>query len=1104
MSNLNKAIDQGENCKLSRRDFLKLSTLAGGAAAFLGALPHIEEVFADNLGKDYNLAHAEKMIYSVCQQCNTQCGIKVKIIDQVGPEKIGVVGKIEGNPFSPWNLVPHLDYNTPVNDAATIDGVLCPRGQAGLQTVYDPYRLIKVLKRAGKRGENKWMTIPFEQAVDEIVEGGNLFSHVPGEENNRIEGLKHLWAIRDPQVMKQMGDDVKVILAEKDPTKKQELVEKFKLDHAQYQHAMIDPDHPDLGPKNNQILYFWGRQKAGRADFVHRFFGSGLGSTNRHGHTTVCQGSLYFAGKSMSDQWNGNSWGGGSKSYWMADTASAEFVIFVGASPFEGNYGVTNRVPRIVDRMADGRLKFAVIDPRLSKIAGKAWKWMPNKPGTEAAAALAMIQWIVENHRYDVRYLSNANKAAAAADNEPTWSNACWLVKIENDRPVNFLRGSDLQMVERREQELDGQVSITFVSIDGREFQTDPFVVLDDNGQPILFDPNDAQVPVEGQVLVDSHVNGFHVKTSLQILADSANEHTLEEWAEISGLRTTDLIEVAREFTSHGKRAAVDIHRGVSQHTNGYYNVLAWYNLALLIGNYDWRGGQSWPSTFDISGGKAGEPFPLSKMNPGALTPFGISLVRHDVKYEDTTLFDGTYPAKRNWYPLASDIYQEILTSASDGYPYPIKMAFMYMASPVYSLPAGNTWIPILQDVNKIPLLVASDIVVGETSMYADYIFPDVSYLERWEFSGSHPSVTFKVQGVRQPVISPLTGTVKVYGQEMALQWEALLLALAEKLGLPNFGINGMGEGIDFTHPDDLYLRMIANLAYGEKQDGDDSVQDADANELRTFLASRLHLSQAVFDQNRWQRITGEWWPKAVTVLNRGGRFQKYEQAYQDLDLFPGANGSVPLGVRYGKQVNMYLEKTAGIKHAGTGEHLAGYATYLEPATTYDGTVLRDMQDNFDLKLITYRDVRHTKSRTPGNYWLLATLPENYILMNAVDAAARRLQDGDKVRIVSPDNLSGVWDLGNDQVKDMIGKIKVVQGMRPGVISFSLSFGHWAYGARDIQVDGKTIKGESRRGSGINANAAMRVDPFLKNTTLSDTVGGSAVFYDSMVRVEKV
>ncbi|MCK7580508.1 MAG: hypothetical protein MZV65_35945 [Chromatiales bacterium] len=97
--------------------------------------------------------------------------------------------------------------------------------------------------------------------------------------------------------------------------------------------------------------------------------------------------------------------------------------------------------------------------------------------------------------------------------------------------------------------------------------------------------------------------------------------------------------------------------------------------------------------------------------------------------------------------------------------------------------------------------IVASDIIVGETSMYADYIFPDVSYLERWEFGGSHPNITFKVQGVRNPVIAPLTGTVKVYGQEMALQFEAMLLAIAEKLELPDFGPNGLGEGVDLHPP---------------------------------------------------------------------------------------------------------------------------------------------------------------------------------------------------------------------------------------------------------------------------------------------------------------
>ncbi len=117
--------------------------------------------------------------------------------------------------------------------------------------------------------------------------------------------------------------------------------------------------------------------------------------------------------------------------------------------------------------------------------------------------------------------------------------------------------------------------------------------------------------------------------------------------------------------------------------------------------------------------------------------------------------------------------------------------------------------------------------------------------------------------------------------------------------------------------------------------------------------------------------------------------------------------------------------------------------------------------------------------------------------MNAADAQACGLKDGEAVKIISATNPEGVWELGNGQTIPMVGKIKVVQGMRPGVIAFSLSFGHWAYGARDVIVDGVTIKGEARRGAGIHANAAMRVDPFLGNTTLIDPVGGSAVFYDT-------
>ena len=85
----------------------------------------------------------------------------------------------------------------------------------------------------------------------------------------------------------------------------------------------------------------------------------------------------------------------------------------------------------------------------------------------------------------------------------------------------------------------------------------------------------------------------------------------------------------------------------------------------------------------------------------------------------------------------------------------------------------------------------------------------------------------------------------------------------------------------------------------------------------------------------------------------------------------------------------------------------------------------------------------------------------------------------------------------------MVGRLKVIEGIRPGVTAFSLGHGHWAYGAKDILVDGKIIKADKRRAAGINANAAMRIDPYLKNTCLEDLVGASVAFYDTYVKLVK-
>ncbi|MGD9972374.1 MAG: molybdopterin-dependent oxidoreductase [Desulfatirhabdiaceae bacterium] len=1071
-SNNSKPVGFSLSNGMDRRCFLKCSAMLGSVMAAGGSIPVLSRMLSpaeasDGNGGSYTHHWPENQLYSACQQCNTNCGIKVKIVD-------GMVKKIDGNPYNPWCMTPQIPYTTPIRESGGIEGSICPKGHAGIQALYDPYRLVKVLKRAGKRGENKWQVIPFDQALSEIADGGNLF----GE--GQVDGIKDICTLTDPAIAKVLKQDTAAVIAKKMS------LDEFKTRHADKLKYLIDPDHPDMGPKNNQLCFMWGRLKDGRGDILKNFFGKSLGTVNTHGHTTVCQGSLYFTGKAMSDQFVEGKWTDGAKFYWQADTGNAEFAIFVGSSPYEANYGPPLRIQKITEGIVDGRMKIVVIDPRCSKTASQAWKWMPVDPmNGVTGVAMAMIQWILENNRFDARYLQNANKAAAKADGEPTWSQAAWLVKIgEDGKPGKYLRGSELgQTTEKRPKK----------KAEDGEWEFDAFVTLS-NGQPVYFDPNSETAPAEGDLFVDTEINGIRVKSVLQIIRETAKARTMDEWAKLAGIDANDIIDIAKEFTSHGKKAVADVHRGVSQQTSGFYNVLAWYTVNALIGNTGWQGGLSKSTTYDRIGSRPGKPFDLGKMWKKAISGWGISIIRHDAAYDSSTLFDG-YPAKRTWYPFASDIYQEIIPSIGDQYPYPVKALFMYMAAPIYSLPSGQTLIETLSDPKKLPLFIASDIVIGETSMYADYIFPDTTYLERWEFPGSHPSVAPKVFPIRQPVVAPLTNTVRVYGEEVPLNVEAVLFGIAEKLSLPGFGKDVFGSGKHMTREEDLYLRMVANVAFGDKEDGSDKVQAADSDELKIFEQSHKHLPKTVYDPERWKQIVGnDLWPHVVTVMNRGGRFQGYPESYKNQQLVN----------QYNKMVGLYFEKFVTTNNAMTGKPYLPHLDYVTCATDCTGELIDDRSQGFDMTLITYKTITQTKSRTSGDYWLSAVYPENYVEISRHDANRLNLKSDDRVKVISASNAEGVWDLGFGNQVPMIGKVKVMEGIRPGVVAFSLGHGHWGYGARAVVIDGVTIPGDARRGTGFHANAAMRVDPVLKNTTLTDTVGGSAVFYNSQVKLVKV
>ncbi|MEG2850667.1 MAG: molybdopterin-dependent oxidoreductase, partial [Raoultibacter sp.] len=81
---------------------------------------------------------------SCCYFCHQNCGVLAYVKD-------GKVLKIEGDPNHPTNT-----------------GGLCCRGNIALKHLDHPARLNHALKRVGKRGDNNWEKIPWDQAITEI------------------------------------------------------------------------------------------------------------------------------------------------------------------------------------------------------------------------------------------------------------------------------------------------------------------------------------------------------------------------------------------------------------------------------------------------------------------------------------------------------------------------------------------------------------------------------------------------------------------------------------------------------------------------------------------------------------------------------------------------------------------------------------------------------------------------------------------------------------------------------------------------------------------------------------------------------------------------
>lgn len=102
------------------------------------------------------------LVPTVCFNCESACGL-LGWVDKATLQ----VRKFEGNPAHPGSR-----------------GRNCAKGPATLNQVNDPDRILYPLKRAGKRGEGKWVRVTWAEALKDI--GGRIRQAMQEERHNEI------------------------------------------------------------------------------------------------------------------------------------------------------------------------------------------------------------------------------------------------------------------------------------------------------------------------------------------------------------------------------------------------------------------------------------------------------------------------------------------------------------------------------------------------------------------------------------------------------------------------------------------------------------------------------------------------------------------------------------------------------------------------------------------------------------------------------------------------------------------------------------------------------------------------------------------------------
>jgi anaerobic selenocysteine-containing dehydrogenase len=371
--------------------------------------------------------------------------------------------------------------------------------------------------------------------------------------------------------------------------------------------------------------------------------------------------------------------------------------------------------PRHMVKARERGMKIAHIDPRLRSAGPFADSWLPIRPGTDLALALALSNELIAQGFLDVPYLTR-------------YTNAAFLVKADGTvAKITVGEGDEAADVGLVWDEATGSA-----------------LPLDEATSPAL----------EGEFQVD----GEAVKTGFTLYKEHVASNTAEWAAEITGLTAAQIREVATEFGENASIGSTLVVDGVevpyrpvgimayhmAQQELGFQTARAMTMVSMLVGAVGAAGGQ--------------------------LSDYDWKIYKNYAKFEKFTVEDPPYDyllSNSKYFPINTGFPGMVARVMNDPDRYGVEelpeVAILHMVNPLSSFPSQPEFI---ESYKKFKFVAVISPWLSETADYfADVVLPAAT-IEKFEGPVDASDQYSTATTLRVPPMEPLfesKGEIDIY-----------------------------------------------------------------------------------------------------------------------------------------------------------------------------------------------------------------------------------------------------------------------------------------------------------------------------------------------------